>query len=240
MLRIVPWTRSAGHPSVCCIALRTSARHRCPRPASFCPPHARRRAAQRQRGNVDAPAGRAEPAAPLVMLDPGPWRQGSRRDRRIRHLRKACRPCRPRWNCKRRLEAAADTACELTRTRDVFIPLGRPGGDRAARAARRCSSPCTPMRSRTIPCAAPASIPWRRPRRTRRPPHWRGRENSADRFGGRQWRDTSPEVGPNPRQPGAAGDPRRLRCAWRAAWSAASTRICRCCRTRRATPASWC
>ncbi len=46
---------------------------------------------------------------------------------------------------RRQLEAGRRYRVELTRSRDVFIPLAQRVKERR-RAGRRCSSPCTPMR----------------------------------------------------------------------------------------------
>ena len=94
---------------------------------------------------------------------------------------------------KRQLEASGRYRVELTRSPRRVHPAGRPGRPGAARRRGACSCRCMRTRCPTIRCAAPRSTRWRRPRRTRRPPHW-PTENSADRFIGRQWQATSPEV----------------------------------------------
>ena len=66
------------------------------------------------------------------------------------------------------------------------------------------------------------------------------RENSADRFGGAGFNDASPEVARILASLVRQETRDRLRPAGPQRGRAASTRTCRCCRTRSAMPASSC
>jgi N-acetylmuramoyl-L-alanine amidase len=136
--------------------------------------------------------GPARPPMPLVMLDPG---HGGKDPGAIgvsgtyeKHVSLAAAQ-----ELKRQLEAGGRYRVELTRTRDVFVPLD----DRVARAQGRGAALFVSMHADAL-----------------HDPHVRGasvytlattasdaqtaalaqRENSADRFGGPQFRDTPPEV----------------------------------------------
>jgi N-acetylmuramoyl-L-alanine amidase len=136
--------------------------------------------------------GPTRPPAPLVMLDPG---HGGKDPGAIgvsgtyeKHVSLAAA-----LELKRQLEAGGRYRVELTRTRDVFVPLD----DRVARAQGRGAALFVSMHADAL-----------------RDSHVRGasvytlattasdaqtaalaqRENSADRFGGPQFRDTPPEV----------------------------------------------
>ena len=136
--------------------------------------------------------GPTRPPAPLVMLDPG---HGGKDPGAIgisgtyeKHVSLAAA-----LELKRQLEAGGRYRVELTRTRDVFVPLD----DRVARAQGRGAALFVSMHADAL-----------------HDPHVRGasvytlattasdaqtaalaqRENSADRFGGPQFRDTPPEV----------------------------------------------
>ncbi|MFL5257515.1 MAG: N-acetylmuramoyl-L-alanine amidase [Rhodopila sp.] len=141
-----------------------------------------------------APSGTAAPRRPLplVMLDPG---HGGKDPGAIgisgtleKHVSLAAA-----LELKRQLEASGRYRVELTRTRDVFIPLD----DRVERAQRKGATLFVSMHadalsnhsvrgasvytlSQTASDAQTAALA--------------RRENSADRFIGRQWQDTSPEV----------------------------------------------
>jgi N-acetylmuramoyl-L-alanine amidase len=134
----------------------------------------------------------AKPPVPLVMLDPG---HGGKDPGAIgvsgtyeKHVSLAAAQ-----ELKRQLEASGRYRVELTRTRDVFVPLD----DRVARAQGHRAALFVSMHADAL-----------------HDPHVRGasvytlattasdaqtaalaqRENSADRFGGPQFRDASPEV----------------------------------------------
>jgi N-acetylmuramoyl-L-alanine amidase len=141
-----------------------------------------------------APSGQAAPRKPLplVMLDPG---HGGKDPGAIgisgtleKHVSLATA-----LELKRQLEASGRYRVELTRARDVFIPLD----DRVERAQRKSAALFVSMHadalsdhsvrgasvytlSHTASDAQTAALA--------------RRENSADRFIGRQWQDTSPEV----------------------------------------------
>ncbi len=140
---------------------------------------------------------------------------------------------------KRQLEAGGRYRVELTRARDVFIPLD----DRVAKAQARGAALFVSMHADALSDHAVRGASVYTLAQTASDAQTAAlaqRENSADRFAGPALARHAARGRAHPRQPGAAGNPGRLRAAWRAAWSAASTRICRCCRTPSGMPASSC
>lgn len=134
----------------------------------------------------------AKPPAPLVMLDPG---HGGKDPGAIgysgtyeKHVSLATA-----LELKRQLEAAGRYRVELTRTRDVFIPLD----ERVERAQHRGAVLFVSMhadalsdhsvRGASVYTLAPTASDAQTAALARR-------ENSADRFAGRQFKDASPEV----------------------------------------------
>jgi N-acetylmuramoyl-L-alanine amidase len=134
----------------------------------------------------------AKPPAPLVMLDPG---HGGKDPGAIgysgtyeKHVALATA-----LELRRQLEAAGRYRVELTRTKDVFIPLD----DRVERAQRRGAALFVSMhadavadhsvRGASVYTLAQTASDAQTAALARR-------ENSADRFLGRQWRAASPEV----------------------------------------------
>ena len=142
------------------------------------------------------------------------------------------------FELKRQLEAEGRYRVALTRTRDAFIPLD----DRVAKAQAHGAALFVSMhadalsdhsvRGASVYTLADTASDAQTAALARR-------ENSADRFAGARLQRLA-RGRPHPGQPGAAGDARRLRAGWPAAWSAVSTRTCRCCRIRSAMPASSC
>ena len=240
----------AGHPSIAAAPVRrrcirlwhipaaagAACRHGCPAAAWRAEPAARRHrlaAAQRRR-----PATPRRPASPLVMLDPG---HGGKDPGAIgvsgtyeKHIALATA-----LELKRQLEASGRYRVELTRSRDVFIPLddrvrsgaaagrvavrldargraGRPFGARRIRLyagpyrVRRADRRARPAREQRRPVHRPAMAAPRRPRSRISLPVWCGRKR-----------------GPDPR----ALPARMVGCL---------DRICRCCRTQPGMPASSC
>jgi N-acetylmuramoyl-L-alanine amidase len=135
---------------------------------------------------------KARSAVPLVMLDPG---HGGKDPGAIgvsgtfeKHVALATA-----LELKRRLEAGGRYRVELTRTRDTFIPLD----DRVDRAQHNGASLFVSMhadalsdhsvRGASVYTLAQTASDSQTAALART-------ENSADRFIGRQWRDTSPEV----------------------------------------------
>lgn len=136
--------------------------------------------------------GQAKPAAPLVMLDPG---HGGKDPGAIgvsgtfeKHVALATA-----LELKRRLEAGGRYRVQLTRTRDVFIPLD----DRVDRAQRDGAALFVSMhadaladhsvRGASVYTLAQTASDAQTAALART-------ENSADRFIGNQWRDASPQV----------------------------------------------
>ena len=178
-----------------------------------------------------APMRRARPpagAAPLVMLDPG---HGGKDPGAIgvsgtyeKHVALAAAQ-----ELRRQLQADGRYRVELTRGARRVHPAGGPRGDRAARRARRCSSPCTPMRWPTIRCAAPASIRSPTTASDAQTAALARRENAADRFGGPAVPRRLAGGGAHPGQPGAAGDAQPARRGWRTRLVGSfDRRACRC------------
>jgi N-acetylmuramoyl-L-alanine amidase len=143
------------------------------------------------RATPNAP-GQAKPAAPLVMLDPG---HGGKDPGAIgvsgtfeKHVALATA-----LELKRRLEAGGRYRVQLTRTRDVFIPLD----DRVDRAQRDGAALFVSMhadaladhsvRGASVYTLAQTASDAQTAALART-------ENSADRFIGNQWRDASPQV----------------------------------------------
>lgn len=133
-----------------------------------------------------------KPPAPLVMLDPG---HGGKDPGAIgysgtyeKHISLATA-----LELKRQLEAGGRYRVELTRTRDVFIPLG----ERVERAQHKGAVLFVSMhadalsdhsvRGASVYTLSPTASDAQTAALARR-------ENSADRFAGRQFKDASPEV----------------------------------------------
>jgi N-acetylmuramoyl-L-alanine amidase len=148
------------------------------------------RATHRKSAPPGSPA--ARPPLPLVMLDPG---HGGKDPGAIgvsgtleKHVSLATA-----LELKRQLEAGGRYRVELTRTRDVFIPLD----DRVDRAQRKGAALFVSMhadalsdhsvRGASVYTLAQTASDAQTAALARR-------ENSADRFIGRNWQDTSPEV----------------------------------------------
>jgi N-acetylmuramoyl-L-alanine amidase len=136
--------------------------------------------------------GRAKPVAPLVMLDPG---HGGKDPGAIgvsgtfeKHVALATA-----LELRRRLEAGGRYRVQLTRTRDVFIPLD----DRVERAQRGGAALFVSMhadaltdhsvRGASVYTLAQTASDAQTAALART-------ENSADRFIGNQWRDAPPQV----------------------------------------------
>ncbi len=134
----------------------------------------------------------AAPSAPLVMLDPG---HGGKDPGAIgvsgtfeKHISLATAT-----ELKRQLEAGGRYRVELTRTRDIFIPLD----ERVDRAQRRGAALFVSMhadalldhsvRGASVYTLAQTASDAQTAALARK-------ENSADRFLGGQWQDTPPEV----------------------------------------------
>jgi N-acetylmuramoyl-L-alanine amidase len=137
-------------------------------------------------------SGRTKPPAPLVMLDPG---HGGKDPGAIgvsgtyeKHVSLAAA-----LELKRQLEAGGRYRVELTRGKDVFIPLD----DRVYRAQRRGAALFVSMhadalsdhsvRGASVYTLAQTASDAQTAALART-------ENSADRFIGKQWQGTSPEV----------------------------------------------
>lgn len=137
-------------------------------------------------------SGAAKPPAPLVMLDPG---HGGKDPGAIgvsgtyeKHVALATA-----LELKRQLEAGGRYRVELTRAKDVFIPLD----DRVYRAQRRGAALFVSMhadalldhsvRGASVYTLAQTASDAQTAALART-------ENSADRFLGKQWQGTSPEV----------------------------------------------
>jgi N-acetylmuramoyl-L-alanine amidase len=154
--------------------------------------HHKRHAATPRPPNAVPNPGGARPPAPLVMLDPGhggkdPGAIGvSGTYEKLVSLATAL-------ELKRQLEAGGRYRVELTRTRDMFIPLD----DRVDIAQRRGAALFVSMhadalsdhsvRGASVYTLAPTASDAQTAALART-------ENNADRFIGRQWQGTSPEV----------------------------------------------
>jgi len=134
----------------------------------------------------------SRPAAPLVVLDPG---HGGKDPGAVgisgtleKHVALATA-----LELKRRLEAGGQYRVQLTRSRDIFIPLD----DRVDRAQRGGAALFVSMhadalsdhsvRGASVYTLAQTASDAQTAALART-------ENSADRFGGHEWRDTSPQV----------------------------------------------
>jgi N-acetylmuramoyl-L-alanine amidase len=134
----------------------------------------------------------ARPPAPLVMLDPG---HGGKDPGAIgvsgtyeKEVSLAAA-----FELKRLLEAGGHYRVELTRTRDVFIPLDeRVERAQARNAALFVSMHADAISDHTIRGASVYTLG--HTASDAQTAALAQRENSADRFGGRPWHDTSPEV----------------------------------------------
>jgi N-acetylmuramoyl-L-alanine amidase len=134
----------------------------------------------------------ARPPLPLVMLDPG---HGGKDPGAIgvsgtleKHVSLATA-----LELKRQLEASGRYRVELTRSRDVFIPLG----DRVDRAQRKGAALFVSMHADALSDHAVRGASVYTLAQTASDAQTAAlarRENSADRFIGRGWQDTSPEV----------------------------------------------
>jgi N-acetylmuramoyl-L-alanine amidase len=134
----------------------------------------------------------AKPPAPLVMLDPGhggkdPGAIGvSGTYEKLVALATAL-------ELKRQLEADGRYRVALTRTRDIFIPLD----DRVERAQRQGASLFVSMHADALSDHSVRGASVYTLARTASDAQTAAlaqKENSADRFIGRQWQGTSPEV----------------------------------------------
>ncbi len=139
------------------------------------------------------PAPRARPRAPLplVILDPGhggrdPGTIGARGTLEKRITLAAA------LELKRRLEAAGRCRVALTRTHDVFVPLG----DRIALARRREAALFLSLHADSAPGARGASVyTLSETASDAQSAALAQRENAADRAGGRRRASVPPEVG---------------------------------------------
>jgi N-acetylmuramoyl-L-alanine amidase len=134
----------------------------------------------------------ARPPAPLVMLDPG---HGGKDPGAVgisgtyeKHIALATA-----LELKRQLEAGGRYRVELTRARDVFIPLD----DRVGRAQARGASLFVSMHADALSNHAVRGASVYTLSHTASDAQTAAlarRENSADRFSGRPWHDSPPEV----------------------------------------------
>src|SRR4051812_30541197 len=134
----------------------------------------------------------AVPKPPLVMLDPG---HGGKDPGAIgisgtfeKHVALASA-----LELKRQLESGGRYRVELTRTRDVFIPLD----ERVVRAQARGAALFVSMHADALPdhTVRGASVyTLSHTASDAQTAMLARRENSADRFGGGPWRDAPPEV----------------------------------------------
>jgi N-acetylmuramoyl-L-alanine amidase len=134
----------------------------------------------------------ASPSAPLVMLDPG---HGGKDPGAIgvsgtfeKNISLATA-----MELKRQLEAGGRYRVELTRTRDVFIPLD----ERVERARHRGGALFVSMHADALSDHSVRGASVYTLARTASDAQTAAlarKENSADRFLGGQWQDTSPEV----------------------------------------------
>jgi N-acetylmuramoyl-L-alanine amidase len=153
--------------------------------------HAAMAATHRHSPPPRAAAG-AKPPAPLVMLDPG---HGGKDPGAIgvsgtfeKHIALATA-----LELKRQLEAGGRYRVELTRTRDVFIPLdGRVDRAQQRRAALFVSMHADALSDHSVNGASVYTLA--QTASDAQTAALARRENSADRFLGNQWQDTSPEV----------------------------------------------
>ena len=176
---------------------------------------------------------------PFVMLDPG---HGGKDPGAIgitgtyeKHVAFAAAT-----ELKRQLDASGRYRVELTRQRDVFIPLeervgiaqhkgagavrlharGRHCGPAAVRGASIYTLSDTASDAQTAALAR--------------------RENAADRFAGPAFQNVPPDVARHPGQPGAAGNPLRARPGCSAGSPVRSISHYRCCKIPRGMLASSC
>src|ERR1700712_2315215 len=137
-------------------------------------------------------AGKSRRPPPLVMLDPG---HGGKDPGAIgvsgtyeKHISLAAAQ-----ELKRQLEASGRYRVELTRTRDVFVPLD----ERVSRAQSKGASLFVSMHADALrdPGVRGASVyTLANSASDAQTAALAARENSADRFGGPGFRDTPPEV----------------------------------------------
>ena len=161
-------------------------------PASLhaAPPHATQAAAPQRL--LSPPARQGVRSLPLVMLDPG---HGGKDPGAIgvsgtyeKHVALAAAQ-----ELKRQLESGGRYRVELTRTRDVFIPLD----DRVARAQSRGAALFVSMHADALSDHSVRGASVYTLGHTASDAQTAAlarRENSADRFNGRNWRGASPEV----------------------------------------------
>ena len=175
---------------------------------------------------------------PLVLLDPG---HGGKDPGAIgitgtyeKHIALAAAQ-----ELRRQLEASGHYRVELTRTRDVFIPLeDRVGIAQQRGAALFVSMHADALNNRFVRGASVYTLA--DTASDTQTAALAQRENAADRFGGPSFRGASPEVAhilaSLVRQETRAGSARMARNVV----GRAATTTCRCCPTRPAMPASWC
>ena len=139
-----------------------------------------------------ATKGQARAAPPLVMLDPG---HGGKDPGAIgvsgtyeKHVALATAQ-----ELKRQLEAGGRYRVELTRARDVFVPLD----ERVERAQRKSAALFVSMHADALPdhgVRGASVYTLAQSASDSQTAAIARRENSADRFLGRQWQGTTPEV----------------------------------------------
>jgi len=153
--------------------------------------HAAMAAAHRQAPS-QRPLPGGKPPVPLVMLDPG---HGGKDPGAIgisgtfeKHIALATA-----LELKRQLEASGRYRVELTRTRDVFIPLdGRVDRAQQRRAALFVSMHADALSDHSVHGASVYTLA--QTASDAQTAALARQENSADRFLGHQWQDASPEV----------------------------------------------
>ena len=110
---------------------------------------------------------------------------------------------------KRQLEASGRYRVELTRVRDVFVPLD----DRVAKAQAHGAALFVSMHADALSDHSVRGASVYTLANTASDAQTAAlaqRENSADRFGGPSWHDSVARGGAHPRQPGPPGNPDRL------------------------------
>ena len=140
---------------------------------------------------------------------------------------------------KRQLEADGRYRVELTRARDVFIALE----DRVERAQRKGAALFVSMHADALSDRAVRGASVYTLAQTASDAQSAAlarKENSADRFLGRHGAATPRRMSRKYSPAWCGRKPGPDRHGSLAAWSATCIRICRCCKTLKGTPASWC
>ncbi len=149
-------------------------------------------AASHSTSHPQRPTSKAKPVVPLVMLDPG---HGGKDPGAIgvsgtfeKHVALATAV-----ELKRQLEAGGRYRVELTRTRDIFIPLdGRVDRAQQHGADLFVSMHADALSDHSVRGASVYTLA--QTASDAQTAALARRENSADRFVGREWQDASPEV----------------------------------------------